>query len=31
MRPDGRHFTPQAAAIEAQWLVPQLAQLVGRG
>jgi hypothetical protein len=33
MRPDGRHFTPKAAAIEAQWLVPQLARLIlaGRG
>jgi peptidoglycan/LPS O-acetylase OafA/YrhL len=24
MRPDGRHFTPTAAAIEAHWLVPQI-------
>jgi peptidoglycan/LPS O-acetylase OafA/YrhL len=31
MRPDGRHFTPQAAATEAQWLVPQLARLIARG
>jgi lysophospholipase L1-like esterase len=27
MRPDGRHFSPKAAAIEAQWLLPQLAAL----
>jgi len=31
MRPDGRHFTPKAAAIEAEWLVPRLAALVPRG
>jgi peptidoglycan/LPS O-acetylase OafA/YrhL len=31
MRPDGRHFTPQAATIEAQWLMPQLAALVRGG
>jgi hypothetical protein len=24
MRPDGRHFTPTAAAIEARWLMPQI-------
>jgi peptidoglycan/LPS O-acetylase OafA/YrhL len=31
MRPDGRHFSPKAATIEAQWLLPQLARLIGRG
>ena len=25
LRPDGRHFTPAAASIEAQWLMPKLA------
>jgi hypothetical protein len=30
MRPDGRHFTPKAATIEAEWLLPQLARLIGR-
>ncbi len=24
LRPDGRHFTPTAASIEARWLMPQL-------
>ena len=24
LRPDGRHFTPAAASIEAQWLMPKL-------
>jgi len=24
LRPDGRHFTPEAAAIEAHWLLPKL-------
>lgn len=24
MRPDGRHFTPAAASIEAKWLMPQI-------
>ncbi|MDQ6697800.1 MAG: acyltransferase [Actinomycetota bacterium] len=24
LRPDGRHFTPEAAAIEARWLLPKL-------
>ena len=24
LRPDGRHFTPAAASIEAQWLLPKL-------
>jgi hypothetical protein len=24
LRPDGRHFTPAAAAIEAQWLLPRI-------
>jgi hypothetical protein len=24
LRPDGRHFTPEAAAIEAHWLMPKL-------
>jgi peptidoglycan/LPS O-acetylase OafA/YrhL len=28
MRPDGRHFSPKAAAIEAQWFVAQLAAIV---
>jgi len=28
MRPDGRHFTPAAAAIEAQWLLPQVVTAV---
>jgi peptidoglycan/LPS O-acetylase OafA/YrhL len=31
MRPDGRHFTPTAAAIEAKWLLPQLDALARRG
>ena len=26
LRPDGRHFTPTAAAIEAQWLMPQIVE-----
>ena len=28
MRPDGRHFTPAAAAIEAQWLLPRVVTAV---
>jgi peptidoglycan/LPS O-acetylase OafA/YrhL len=28
MRPDGRHFTPAAAAIEAHWLLPQIVAAV---
>ena len=28
MRPDGRHFTPTAAAIEAQWLMPKIVAAV---
>jgi hypothetical protein len=24
MRPDGRHFTPTAATIQANWLMPQI-------
>jgi peptidoglycan/LPS O-acetylase OafA/YrhL len=24
MRPDGRHFTPTAAAVQAEWLLPQI-------
>lgn len=24
LRPDGRHFTPEAAAIEAHWLLPKV-------
>jgi hypothetical protein len=28
LRPDGRHFTPTAGAIEAHWLVPQLVDRV---
>ena len=30
MRPDGRHFTPAAAAIEARWLLPQIVATVHR-
>jgi hypothetical protein len=28
MRPDGRHFTPTAAALEARWLLPQIVATV---
>ena len=28
IRPDGRHFTPAAAAIESQWLLPQVVTAV---
>jgi hypothetical protein len=28
LRPDGRHFTPKAAAIEAHWLLPQIVPFV---
>lgn len=28
MRPDGRHFTPTAAAIQARWLMPQIVATV---
>jgi hypothetical protein len=28
MRPDGRHFTPTAASIEARWLLPQIVATV---
>jgi peptidoglycan/LPS O-acetylase OafA/YrhL len=28
MRPDGRHFTPTAATIEAHWILPQLVAAV---
>jgi hypothetical protein len=24
MRPDGRHLTPTAAALQARWLMPQI-------
>ncbi len=30
LRPDGRHFTPAAASIEAQWLMPKIVALAGR-
>jgi hypothetical protein len=30
MRPDGRHFTPTAAAVESQWLLPQIVAVVGK-
>jgi hypothetical protein len=30
MRPDGRHFTPTAAAIQARWLLPQLVAIAKR-
>jgi peptidoglycan/LPS O-acetylase OafA/YrhL/lysophospholipase L1-like esterase len=29
MRPDGRHFTPTAASIEARWLLPQIVAAAG--
>jgi lysophospholipase L1-like esterase len=28
LRPDGRHFTPAAASIEAQWLMPRIVAAV---
>jgi hypothetical protein len=31
MRPDGRHFSPTAAAIAAQWLLPQMVAVGRRG
>src|SRR5262249_15078911 len=31
MRPDGRHFSPTAATIEARWLFPSLVQVAGKG
>ncbi len=31
LRPDGRHFTPTAAAIEADWLMPQIVPVVRHG
>jgi len=30
LRPDGRHFTPTAASIEARWLMPQLVAVASR-
>jgi hypothetical protein len=30
MRPDGRHFTPTAAAIAGQWLLPSIVASAGR-
>jgi hypothetical protein len=31
LRPDGRHFTPKAAAIEAHWLMPQIVPVARHG
>ncbi|MDT5001279.1 MAG: hypothetical protein QOK12_3384, partial [Mycobacterium sp.] len=31
LRPDGRHFTPKAAAIEAHWLMPQIVPTARHG
>ena len=31
LRPDGRHFTPKAAAIEARWLMPEIVPVVRHG
>ncbi|MDQ1481068.1 MAG: hypothetical protein QOI44_1929 [Actinomycetota bacterium] len=31
LRPDGRHFTPKAASIEAHWLMPQIVPLARHG
>jgi peptidoglycan/LPS O-acetylase OafA/YrhL len=30
LRPDGRHFTPAAASIEARWLMPQLVAIANK-
>jgi len=31
LRPDGRHFTPTAASIEAQWLMPKIVATASNG
>jgi hypothetical protein len=31
LRPDGRHFTPTAASIEAQWLMPKIVATASSG
>jgi hypothetical protein len=31
LRPDGRHFTPKAASIEAHWLMPQIIATASNG
>jgi len=31
LRPDGRHFTPEVASIEAHWLLPKIVAAAPRG